>query len=113
MSRKELGRSSEPTSEQRALNRHDRCLIRWCNGTLGRWIPAFLPCPVLTFQLPEQRKIGCPLLFGQAQLIPRQVISFVDFSLNRPLGIGKRVFRISVAGESQCVFQEPHLSGKR
>ena len=91
----------------------DRCPIHWWNGTLGRSIPAFLPCPVLTFQLPEQRKIGCLLLFGQAQLIPRKIISFADFSLNRPLGIGKCVFRIAVTRESQSVFQELHLSGER
>ena len=42
---------------------------------LGRWIPAFLLRPVLTFQLPEQRKIGCLSLFDQSQLIPRKVIS--------------------------------------
>jgi hypothetical protein len=54
--------------------------------------------------LPEQRKIGCLLLFRQSQIIPRKVVAVDDFSLDRPLDIGKRVFRISVAGESQCVF---------
>ena len=49
----------------------------------------------------------------QTQLIAREEIAVDDFSLDRPLYIGERVFRISVAGESQCVFQEPHLSGKR
>jgi len=53
------------------------------------------------------------LLFCQAQFMRRKVVPIDDFSLNRPLDIGKRIFRISVAGESQCVFQEPHLSGKR
>ena len=76
-------------------------------------IPLFHRRPVLAFQLPEQRKIGCLLLFRQAQFIPRKVVPVADFSLDRPLDIGKRVFRISVAGESQCVFQKPHLSGKR
>jgi len=69
--------------------------------------------PVLAFQLPEQRNIGCLVLFRQAQFIPRKVVAVDYFSLDRPLDIGKRVFRISVAGESQCVFQELHLSGER
>lgn len=69
--------------------------------------------PVLAFQMPEQRKISCLLLFRQAQLIAREIIAVDDFSLDRPFDIGKRVFRISVAGESQCVFQESHLSGER
>ena len=68
---------------------------------------------ILAFQLPEQRKIGCLLLFRQAQFILRKVVPIEYFSLDRPLDIGKRVFRISVAGESQCVFQEPHLSYER
>ena len=29
---------------------------------------------VLAFQLPEQRKIGCLVLFRQAQFIPRKVV---------------------------------------
>ena len=100
-------------SEQRALNRRDKSLIHWCSSKLGSLIPLAHRRPVLAFQLPEQRKIGCLLLFRQPQFIPRQVVLLGYFSLDRPLDIGKRVFRISVAGESQCVFQESHLSGKR
>jgi len=102
----------EKASEQRALNRRDRILIRWWSSNLGFLIPLSHRRPVLAFQLPEQCKIGCLLLFRQAQFIPRKVVAVDYFSLDRPLDIGKRVFRISVAGETQCVFQEPHLSGK-
>ena len=104
---------SKTESEQRALNRHDRSLIHWWRSNSGFLIPLSNWRPVLAFQLPEQRKIGCLLLFRQAQFIPRKVVAVEYFSLDRPLDIGKRVFRISVAGESQCVFQEPHLSRKR
>ena len=103
----------ETTSEQRALNRHDRSLIHWWSSNSVFLIPLSHWRPVLAFQLPEQHKIGCLLLFRQAQFIPRKIIAVDYFSLDRPLDIGKRVFRISVAGESQGVFQEPHLSGKR
>jgi len=102
-----------PASEQRALNRTDRSLIHSWNSKLEFLIPLSHRRPVLAFQLPEQRKIGCLLLFRQAQFILRKVVTVEDFSLDRPLDIGKRVFRISVTGESQCVFQEPHLSVKR
>jgi hypothetical protein len=106
-------RSNEPegvqlwpctASEQRALNRRDRSLVQWWNSKVGLLIPLSHRCPVFAFQLPEQRKIGCLLLFRQAQFIPRKVVAVDDFSLDRPLDIGKSVFRISVAGESQCVF---------
>jgi len=103
----------ETASEQRALNRRDRSLIHWWSSNSGFLFPLFDRRSVLAFQLPEQRKIGCLVLFRQAQFIPRKVVAVDYFSLDRPLDIGKRVFRISVAGESQCVFQESHLSGKR
>ena len=103
----------ERASEQRALNRSDRSLIQWWSSKLGFLSTLCRRHPILAFQLAEQRKIGCLLLFRQSQLIPRKVVAVDDFSLDRPLDIGKRVFRISVAGESQCVFQEPHLSGER
>ena len=80
---------------------------------MGFLIPLAHRRPVLAFQLPEQRKIGCPLLFCQAQFLLRKVVAVDYFSLDRLLDIRKRVFRISVTGESQCVFQEPHLSGER
>ena len=83
------------------------------NSKLEFLIPLSHRRPVLAFQLPEQGKIGCLLLFCQAQFIPRKVVPVADFSPDRPLDIGKRVFRISVAWESQCVFQELYLSGKR
>jgi hypothetical protein len=94
----------EAASEQRALNRRDRSLIRWWNSKLGFLIPISNRRPVLAFQLPEQGKIGCLVLFRKAQFIPRKVVAVDYFSLDRSLDIGKRVFRISVAGESQCVF---------
>jgi hypothetical protein len=100
-------------AKQRALNRRDQSLIRWRNTIPERLIPLYHRLPVLAFQLREQRKIGCLLLFRKAQFIPCKVIAVDDFSLDRPLDIGERIFRISVAEESQCVFQEPHLSGKR
>jgi hypothetical protein len=100
-------------SEQRALNRRGRCLIHWWNGRLEFLIPLSCWRSVLAFQLPEQRKIGSLLLFHQAQFIPRKVIPIDYFSLDRPLDIGKCVFRISVAWESQRMFQKPHLSGER
>lgn len=103
----------ETASEQRALNRRDRTLIHWWNRKSGLLIPLSHRRLVLAFQLPEQRKIGCLLFFRQAQFIPRKVVAVDYFSLDRPLDIGKREFRIPVAGESQCVFQKPHLSGKR
>jgi hypothetical protein len=103
----------ETASEQRALNRRDKSLIHWWNSKLEFLIPLCHRSPVLAFQLREQRKIGFLLLFRQAQFMPRKVVAVDYFSLDRSLDIGKRVFRISVAGESQCVFQEPHLSGKR
>ena len=102
----------DKASEERALDRRARSLIHWWNSKLGFLIPLSHRRPVLAFQMPEQRKIGCLLLFRQAQFIPRKVVAVDYFSLDRPLDIGKRVFRISVAGETQCVFQEPHLSGK-
>ena len=101
----------EAASEQRALNRRDRSLIHWRSRNSWFLIPFSRRRPVLAFQLPEQRKIGCLLLFRQSQFIPRKVVAVDYFSLDRPLDIGKRVFRISVAGESQCVFQKPHLRG--
>jgi len=91
-------------SEQRALNRRDRSLIHWWNSKLEFLIPLSHRRPVLTFQLPEQCKISFLSFFRQAQFIPRKVVAVDYFSLDRPLDIGKRVFRISVAGESQCVF---------
>jgi hypothetical protein len=103
----------ETASEQRVLNRRDRSLIHWWSSNSGFLVPLSHRRPVLAFQLPEQRKIGSLLLFREAQLIPRKVITIDYFSLDRPLDIGKRVFRNSVAGESQRVFQESHLSGKR
>ena len=103
----------DTASEQRALNRRDRSLIHWWNSKLEFLIPLSHRRPVLAFQLPEQGKIDCLLLFRQAQFIPRKVVPVADFSLDIPLDIGKRVFRISVAGETQCVFQELYLSGKR
>ena len=83
------------------------------NSELEFPAPLFRGRPVLAFQLPEQYEIGCLLLFCQAQFIPRKVVPIDDFSLDRPLDIGKRVFRISVARESQCVFEELHLSRER
>jgi hypothetical protein len=103
----------ETASEQRALNRRDRSLIHWWNSKLGFLIPLSHRRPVLDFRVPEQRKIGCLLLFRQAQFISRKVAMVAYFSLNRPLDVRKRVFRISVAGESQCVFQEPHLHAEK
>jgi hypothetical protein len=92
-------------SEQRALNRRDRRLIDWWGSGSGFLIPLCHRRPVLAFQFSEQGKIGCLLLFRQAQFIPRKVVAVDYFSLDRPLDIGKCVLRISVAGESQCVFQ--------
>jgi hypothetical protein len=83
------------------------------NSKLEFLIPLSHRRPVLAFQLPEQGKIGCLLLFCQAQFIPCKIVAVAYFPLDRPLDIGKRVFRISVAWESQCVFQELYLSGKR
>ena len=103
----------ETASEQRALNGRDRILIHWWSSNSGFLIPRSHRRSVFAFQLPEKREIGCLLLFRQAQFIPRKVVPVADLSLDRPLDIGKRVFRISVAGESQCVFQEPYVSGER
>ncbi len=75
----------------------------------GFLIPLSRRRPVLAFQSHKQRKIDCLLLFRQAQVIPRKVVAVDYFSLDRPLDIGKRVFRISVAGESQRMFEEPHV----
>jgi hypothetical protein len=53
----------EAASEQRALNRRDRSLIHWWNSNLEFLIPLSLWRSVFAFQLPEQRKIGCLVLF--------------------------------------------------
>jgi hypothetical protein len=62
-------------------------------------MPLSRRCSVLAFQLPEQCKIGWLVFFRQPQFIPRKVVPMDDFSLDRPLDIGKRVFRIPVTGE--------------
>jgi hypothetical protein len=103
----------ETASEQRTLNRRDGSLIHWWSSNSRFLIPLYHRRLVLAFQLPEQRKFRCLLLFRQAQFIPRKVVTVDYFSLDRPFDIGKRVFRISIAREPQCVFQETDLSGQR
>ena len=90
-------------SEQRALNGRNRSLIPWWNSKLEFLIPLSHRRPVLAFQFAEQRKIGCLLLFRQPQLIARKVVAVDDFSLDRPLDIGKRVFRIQFGARELSV----------
>ena len=85
------------------MNRRDGSLIHWWNSKLEFLIPLSHRRPVLAFQLPEQRKIGCLLLFRQAQFIPRKAVAVDYFSVDRPLDIGKRVFRIQFGARELSV----------
>jgi hypothetical protein len=71
----ELGLKFETASKQGALNRLNRRLIHWWSSHSGFPIPFFRRHPVLAFQLPEQHKIACLVLFCQAQFIPRKVVA--------------------------------------
>jgi len=93
----------ETASGQRSLNRRDGSLNHWWNRKLEFLIPLSHRRPVLAFQLLEQSKIRCLLLFRQAQFRPRKAVAVDYFSLDRPLDIGKRVFRIQFGARELSV----------